>query len=280
MRVAYTNGVLGAFEEAGLRRFDAIYGTSAGGAMAAWFAAGQARFALETWAYAYDPRVWSYTRWFTRRGPLLDHDLLFNTVYAKEHHLDLHAVRHAPFSVVVVATDADTGRPRYVDLRRVPVLDWLRATGRLPLGAGPAVEIDGRRWLDGGLADPIPIRKAVEDGAKEIVCVLNEAAGVRDAESRLATYLISRAYPKLRPLVDRHHVLHDAAVRLAEHPPKGVRVHVVRPAVPTGVGRLSRSRGRLALAMHQGEVDGRAFAKGEGRAFIVAPRERRTKRSA
>ena len=39
------------------------------------------------------------------------------------------------------------------------------------------MEIDGRPWLDGGLADPIPIRKAISDGAKEIVCVLNEPAG-------------------------------------------------------------------------------------------------------
>jgi predicted patatin/cPLA2 family phospholipase len=276
MRASYSNGVLAAFEDAGLRRFDAVYGTSAGGALAAWFAAGQARYALGTWAYAHDPRVWSYARWWTLRGPLLDHDLLFRAVYAKEHPLDVHAVRHAPFAVYVTVTDVESGRARYVDLRRGRVLDWLRATGRLPVGAGSPVEIEGRRWLDGGLADPIPIRRAIDDGAKNIVCVLDEAPGRRSPEPRLASYLIGRRYPSLRHLVEQHHELHDDAVRVAEHPPRGVEVHLIRPAVPTRVGRLTRDRRRLDLAILQGETDGRAFAKGEGTAFVVGHKSRRT----
>jgi len=260
MRAAYTNGVVAAFEDAGLGPIDAVYGTSAGGALAAWFSAGQARFALGTWRYASDARVMSWRRWLTGRGPLLDHDALFQIVYRTERPLDVDAVARAPHRVIVAVTDLETGRPEYVDIRRGPVLDWLRATGRLPIGAGPAVDVDGRRWLDGGLADPIPLAQAIRDGARDIVCVLNEPRGERDPESFVAAWVIGRRYPAVRELVERHHVMHDDAVRLAERPPPGVTVHVIQPRRHLRVGRLTRDPDRIAQAILEGERDGRAFA--------------------
>ena len=67
MKAAYANGVLSAFEELGHTAWDAIYGTSAGGALAAWFAAGQARHAEKTWEYAADRRILSYRRFLRRK---------------------------------------------------------------------------------------------------------------------------------------------------------------------------------------------------------------------
>ena len=52
---------------------------------------------------------------------------------------------------------------------RVPVStlkDALRATSCLPVMAGPPVELEGgRRFLDGGVSEPVPIRTALADGA-------------------------------------------------------------------------------------------------------------------
>ena len=43
----------------------------------------------------------------------------------------------------------------------------------LPAEPGwPAVEINGRRYLDGGTSDPIPVKKALEDGCDRLVVVL------------------------------------------------------------------------------------------------------------
>lgn len=259
MRAAYVNGVLAAFEEAGYRSFDAVYGTSAGGALAAWWSARQARFALRTWDYAADPRILSWSRWLTGRGPLLDHDALFRIVYEEEHPLDVRAVSHASHPVVVTVTEAGTGRVRHVDLRPGPVLDWLRATGRLPLAAGPAVRIDGTAFLDGGLADPIPLAEAVRDGHRDIVLVLNDAGRRRRREPELVARAVGRTYPPLAALVRRHHQLHDEAVAMAEHPPAGVRVRIVRPSRPHGLRRLTRDLDRLHAAIRLGDEDGRRF---------------------
>jgi len=274
MRAAYANGVLAAFEDAGLA-FDAVYGTSAGGALAAWWSAGQARFAAASWRYVADRRILSYRRWLLGRGPLLDHDALFDIVYAREHPLDIAALAKAPHPVVVTATDAETGETRYVDLRAGPVLAWLRATGRMPLASGPAVEIDGRRWVDGGVTDPIPIARAIADRHDRVVCVLNRPAGSRKPEPRFAVKLIARRYPALAPFVARHHENHARAVALAERPPAGVAVSIVRPATPLGLSRFTRDPDAVARALARGEADGRAWlATGAAQPSAEAARPR------
>lgn len=263
MRAAYANGVLAALEDAGYRDFDAVYGTSAGGALAAWFSAGQARYAIGTWEYAADRRILSYRRWATGRGALLDHDRLFEIVYEKERPLDVAAVQRAPWPVIVTVVNARTGETRYVDVRRGPVLAWLRATGRLPLAAGHPVEVDGERWLDGGLTDPIPLRRAIDDGAKEILLILNRPPGERRPEPALSAWLVGKRYPHLRPHVEKHHEHHNEAVRLAERPPAGVHVDVVRPAKDTGVRRFTRDPKAILRAVEMGEADGRAWLADE-----------------
>lgn len=261
MRAAYANGVLAALEDAGYRDFDAVYGTSAGGALAAWFSAGQARFAVGTWEYAQDRRILSYRRWATGRGALLDHDRLFEIVYEK--HLDIAKLKAAPWPVVVTVVDADTGQTRYVDVRTGDVLAWLRATGRLPLAAGEPVEIEGKRWLDGGLTDPIPLARAIEDGAKEILLILNRPPGERKPEPPISAWLVGRRFPKLTENVKLHHEHHNRAIRLAAAPPPGVHVDVIRPRRDTGVRRFTRDVKTILKAAQTGEADGRAWLAGD-----------------
>src|SRR5688572_29439207 len=228
MRGAYSNGVLSAFEEAGYSPWRAIYGTSAGGALAAWYAAGQARYAEKTWEYAADRRILSYRR-ALRGGPILDHEALLDIVYEREHPIDQHAIRRSRVPVTVTATDIDAGTPHYQDLRAGPVIPWLKATGRLPLGAGPPVSIDGRRFLDGGILDPIPLRRAIADGARDILLVLNKPEGPPASDSTLVASWLARRYPTLRDGLVRHQAIKREAVQLALNPPDGVKVQVVRP---------------------------------------------------
>ena len=259
MRGAFANGVLAVLEDAGHRDFDAVYGTSAGGALAAWWSAGQARYALGTWRYAQDPEILSYGRYLLRRGPLLDHDRLFEKVYLGEMPLDVAAIEDAPHPVVVTVTDADSGAVHYPDIRQGPVIDWLRAAGRLPLGTGPAVEVEGRRWLDGGLSVPIPIERAIKDGADEVVCILNNPPAEREPEPRLVSALVERAYPAVADLARRHHELHNQNVGLVLEPPGGVMVDVICPEATLPVGRLTRAGEKIAVAMEAGERAGAAW---------------------
>lgn len=262
MKAAYANGVLSAFEAAAFSPWDAIVGTSAGGALAAWYAAGQARFAEGTWAYARDPSILSYRRFLTRRGPLLDHERLLDHVYVTAHPLDEAAIHRSPVPVFVTASRVRDGGCTYHDLRDGPVIPWLKATGRLPLASGDPVAIDGEAYLDGGIADPIPVRHAVETlGARHVTLVANSPSAPPKADPGWLTNLTARRYPALALGIQQHHARKAAAMAYAEAPPPGVRIDIIRPITRTGLSRLSRDEAKLAAAIDQGRADGEAYAR-------------------
>jgi predicted patatin/cPLA2 family phospholipase len=258
MRGAYSNGVLSAFEEAEHNSWDAIYGTSVGGALAAWYAAGQSRYAEETWRYIVDRRFLSYRR-LLRGGVLLDHEALLDIVYEHEHPLDKTAVAGHAAPVIVTASDVDSGQAHYQDIRKGPLIPWLKATGRLPIGAGPPVAIDGRHFLDGGIVDPIPLRRAIAEGATDITLVLNKPQGPPQPDNAIVAKYVARRYPMLAKAILEHQRIKHGTIALAMSPPEGVRVRIVRPQRPTGLHRLSRDLKSIRAGIEQGRQDGRRF---------------------
>lgn len=268
MRAAYASGAVQGLAERGLR-VDAVYGTSAGGAIAAWFTAGQFHDSPRTWAWASDRGLMSYRRWLLRRGPFWDLRLLYEGFYVDRIRLDVDRIRESPFPAYVTAADVDTGTTRYLDLRRTNVHRALMATSALPLAVDDPIEVDGHRLLDGGVTDPIPLQRAIDDGATEIVLVLNRPQGPpRKPEPALLSWLVARKYPRLAEAARNHHVLHNEAVRLAEAPPPGVTVHLLRPAHPTGLSRTTRDVALLERAIAQGRADGNRVAQRLGPAWL------------
>lgn len=251
MRGAFAAGALVALARA---RFepDAAYGTSAGGAMIAWFAAGQAVQGARTFEFASDRTVLSYRRWLLRRGPLIDQDRVFTHVYRDVLALDVEKVRKAPYPLYVTVCDVDTAKTGYLDLRAMDPLVGIRATGALPGAVAGPVAVDGHRYLDGGVTDPIPIARAIADGHRHVVCILNRPAGPRTMDPRPFRLWLAQQYPSLREPILRRNEIHENAVALAERPPPHVRVDVIRPPRALGVGRLTRDVVKLRAATAMG----------------------------
>lgn len=262
MKAAYANGVLSAFEEAGYYPWDLILGTSAGGALAAWYSAGQAVFAEDTWAYAKDPRILSYRRWALRRGPLLDHEALLDIVYQDEHPLDVAKVKAAKWPIVVTAVDADTGATVYHDIRKGDTIQWLKATGRLPLACGDPVEIDGRRLVDGGTVDPIPVRYALSrEHCTDLTLITNKPLGLKRSDPRFIVKRAAKVFPALEQGLLDHQYIKWESVQMVLHPPPGVEGTVIHPSRPTKVTRLDRNQTRIDDAIAIGRHDGVAHLR-------------------
>ena len=254
-RASYATGVLAALQSAGFVP-DAAYGTSAGGALGAWYAAGQMELACRTWNAVRDRELLSYRRALLG-GYVFDLRRLYHHYYPKVFGLDVAAVKRAPFPVHVTITDADTGETLHPDIRHAedPML-LIHAGAAIPLLAEAPIEWDGRRCIDGGATQPIPLEKAIADGHKDIVVVLNRAHGERKPEPGWAVALIARQFPALEGAARLHHELHNRAVRLALAPPEGVRVRVIRPATDTGVSRATRDLALIRRAIERGRADG------------------------
>ncbi|HUR68878.1 MAG TPA: patatin family protein [Candidatus Thermoplasmatota archaeon] len=262
-RAAYATGALASLQAAGFVP-DAVYGTSAGGALAAWYAAGQMERACKTWEAVRDTKLLSFRRALFG-GYVFDLRTLYHHYYPNVFGMDVAAVKRAPYPVHVTITDAETLETLHPDIRHAgDPLALVHAGAAIPVLSEAPVELDGRKLLDGGTTDPIPIAKAIADGHRDIVCVLNRAPGDRKPEPEWAIRLFARRFPALEEAARMHHEYHNRAVRLAFAPPEGVRVRVVRPDVDTGVSRATRDMTKIRSAIERGRADGARTAAAMG----------------
>ena len=137
--------------------------------------------------------------------------------------------------------------------------DAILASSRMPWAGGPPVEIDGRRYLDGGMGSPIPVAEAIAAGATHVLALQTRPYGVpRRSASRIGDRLIERHLRGLNPaLVDAlpraHRRLRAAwstTSRGARSTPSGPP-HVLGLRPPAGtpcVGQLERRPAILARA--------------------------------
>lgn len=256
-RVAYSSGVCAALDAAGFVP-DAVYGTSAGGVLGAWYGSGQAERGLAVWRIMQDRTVMSYRRALLG-GPVFDLDNLYNDRYPERFGFELERLRGARPPIHATLTDADTGEALHVDVRKVErPFEPLRAGAAIPVLSRTPVLWEGRRYVDGGVADPVPLARAIADGHRDIVLVLNGPDAPRAPESALSVALVARRFPGLAAAMRRRHEAHNAAVRLARAPPEGVRVRIVRPSAPLAVTRTTRDPTRIEAAIRLGRADGAA----------------------
>ena len=108
----------------------------------------------------------------------------------------------SPIALHCVATGVESAGP--VDLSGMATVrelwDALLASSRMPWAGGAPVEIDGRRYVDGGLAAAIPVAEAVAAGATHVLALQTRPQGVpRKSASRIADRLIERHLRTLNP---------------------------------------------------------------------------------
>jgi predicted patatin/cPLA2 family phospholipase len=203
MRGVVSAGMAAALERLGLTAsFDLVVGSSAGAINGGALVAGVARGG----AAAYHGPLAS--RAFVNPARLLWGRPVMSVDYVLGYDApDLDAGRHdralaSPIELHCVAVDVATAAA--VDLSgmrsRRELWDALLASSRMPWAGGAPVELDGRRYVDGGLASPIPVAEAIAAGATHVLALQTRPYGVpRRSASRLADRFIERHLRRLNP---------------------------------------------------------------------------------
>ncbi len=162
LRGIYSLSALAVLEELGLRdAFSRVVGSSAGAINGAYFLAGQARESLSIYTDDLSNREFVDPRRLRR---IVDVDFMID-VLREKHHLDEAALAAAPATLYTVLTDAETAEPRIVSSRAgFDVYETFRATAALPGLYNKKVPLDpddGRRYIDGGVSDLVPLDVAL-----------------------------------------------------------------------------------------------------------------------
>ncbi|TFE25580.1 patatin-like phospholipase family protein [Cohnella luojiensis] len=257
MRGVYTAGVLEFFSEQNIY-FPYTIGVSAGACMAASYLSKQkGRNKVVNIDWVKDPRYISW-RNLLKNGQLFGMDFIFDEIPNSLVPFDHQAFLESQEEFVIGTTDCATGETVYYNKSEseFDLLKVLRASSSLPFIA-PIVEYGGKRLLDGGISDPIPLRKAERDGYRRNVLILTRNEEYRKSRNRFS-WLVRRAYGKypefVKTMMRRHEIYNDTMAYILEQERSGA-AFVIRPQQPLTVGRMERDPEKLHALYVQGYED-------------------------
>ena len=261
MRGAWAAGVLAFLHETGRRQYDLVYAASSGACSAAYFVAGLWEPGLTIWREMASKAVRKTN--FLHHKPVIDLAYLVDHVFRQHVPLSVEALQKAPTRFFIVLTDCHTGGPVYFHVCDDRVFDALRATASLALATRGYDFVDGHPYADGGISDPIPVRRAIADGATDITVVLTHKLTFRlKSKPRWLGRVAYPEFPRVaRVWTARQNVNYNAALELMKHPPAGVRIQVFSPLRRLPVGSFTIEPKRIEAALVLGHDEALAQAR-------------------
>lgn len=247
MRGVYTSGVLDHFMEEDLY-FPYVIGVSAGACNALSYISRQVGRSREINVnYASDKRYINYRNLLKGKG-IFNMDFLFNDIPNRLVPFDYEAFHAAEEKLVIPTTDCQTGQAHYFEKedRSEKVISAVKASSSLPL-VGKMVELDGKELLDGGIADPIPIKKSVEDGNEKHVIILTRPKGYQKKpfRAKVTANLVYSNHKNLVSALEKRHEIYNQSLRYIEELEAAGKAYVIRPQENEVVKRTEKDPEKL-----------------------------------
>ena len=239
-------------------------GVSAGSANALSYLAGQRgrNYTFYT-EYAFRKEYMGARNLLTNRS-YVNLDYVYSTLSNStgENPLDYPALEENPGELLVVATNALTGSPKYFDKSdiRQDCYDICKASSAIPFVCNP-YEVNWMPYYDGALSDPVPVQKAFDAGCDKVVVVLTRPADVLREPGKDLFFAdrIQHRYPfaanKLRTRAQRY----NEGVALAREYAARGRALIVAPDDTCGIDTLTREKDALIRFYHKGYEDAKAI---------------------
>lgn len=254
MRGLFTAGVMDVLMENGIR-FDGVIGVSAGAAFGCNYKSGQiGRVLRYNTRFCRDKR---YSGWrvLFRTGNIFSTEFCYGEVPLKHDKFDFDAFEKHPSEFWVVATDLETGEAVYHKYEGMHDhgFDWIRASASMPL-VSKIVEIDGRKLLDGGIADSIPVKFFEDRGYEKNIVVLTQPDGYRKGKNKALPFIKAKykKYPNFIETARRRHKNYNETLDYIKEKEEKGELLVLRPPVNLPVGKVEKDPEKLKKAYNIG----------------------------
>lgn len=256
LRALFSAGVTDVMMENNIQ-FDGLIGVSAGATFGCNYKSGQIGRALRyNITFKDDPRYMSW-RSFWKTGDLVGAEFSYHILPAELDIFDNEAFRQNPMEFHIVCTDAETGEPIYKQLDDMDSegLDWIRASASMPIVSRP-VPLQGRKLLDGGIVNSIPLKHFQELGYERNIVVLTQPKGFFKKRTKLMPlfHLTMRKYPAIIKAMGRRHLMYNEQLRyLAEQEKKG-NVLLIYPEDTLPIGRTEQNEEKMRKVYQMGRA--------------------------
>ena len=180
---------------------------------------------------------------------LMDMNMIFDTYPREIFPFDFDTYFKSEINCEIVTTNCLTGQAEYMTEKEDGdrLMKICRASSSMPL-LTPIVNIEDVPYLDGGLADSVPIRRAKEIGNEKIVVVLTKNAGYRKKVLSPAMQKLYRkaysSYPNVVRTILRRSFMYNKTMNYLDVLERKGEIFVIRPHVKP-VSRLERNREAL-----------------------------------
>lgn len=254
MRGMFTAGVIDVMMEHGIE-FDGAIGVSAGAAFGCNYKSKQiGRVIRYNTRFCRDKRYGGFGV-LLREGNFYSKRFCYEEVPMVHDVFDFDTYEQNPMEFYVVATDVNTGKAEYHILkdRHDHGFEWIRASASMPL-VSRMVEIDGRKYLDGALADSIPVEFFRSMGYDRCVVILTQPLGFRKKPDTLLPLmkLRYRKFPKLVAAMTTRHAQYNAALDDIALREAAGELLVIRPPEKLPIGRTEKDPQKLRQVYHIG----------------------------
>lgn len=257
MRGAYTAGIIDALLEHDMN-FEYCYGISSGATHATTYLSRQRGRAIQIVTdYIKDKRYFSIMN-LIKTGNLFNVDFIYDTIPHELNPYDYETAKNNPAKFFVGVINMETSKGEFLRVKDIEE-EYMKvcASMSLPLIAN-MVEIDGQRYLDGGIADSLPIQRSINDGNKKSVLVLTQDATYRKKLDKILPLVAIkyRKFPGFVHMVKTRHIRYNASLDQIAEEEKAGRAFVLRPKKPVKVGRLELNRKKMLALYREGYEDG------------------------
>lgn len=248
MRGLYTAGVLDYFIDKGIY-FRNCYGVSAGATQGCSYISKQRGRAYKIFTkYMQDKRYASFGN-LLKEGNYFGKDFSLKKIPDELEPYDYDTFKNSGINFYAVATNCRTGAPEYLkieDMRKEVDMDKVWASCSLPL-LSKNVHIENEEYLDGGVADSIPVVKAIKDGNKKVVLILTRDINYRKKPNKLISVikLKYRKYPKFVSVMEKRHSIYNKTLKRIQKLENEGKIFVIRPKTEVKIGRLEKDTQKM-----------------------------------
>lgn len=258
LRGLYTAGVLDYLYEKKLD-VDCIIGVSAGALFGVNYFSNQPGRVLR-----YNKKFCNDDRYISLRsliltGNIVNKNFAYYKVTKKLDPFDEEEFKKTNKDYYAVCTNLDSGEAEYIKVTEpLKQLECLRASSAMPF-VSRLVTIDNKKYLDGAVADSIPVLKAIEMGYDRVIVVLTQPIEYRKKElsdkelkSAIKRY---KKYPRfVKALFDRPKMYNDTLDKIKELE-KNKEIFVIRPSESVEINPLKKTTKDLQRAYDLGIND-------------------------
>jgi predicted patatin/cPLA2 family phospholipase len=261
MRGLWTAGITDVMMEHGIEP-DGLIGVSAGAAFGCNYKSRQIGRAIRyNTRFAKDPR-YSGVRSLLRSGDYFNAEFGYHIVPKQYDIFDDDAFNQNPMEFIVVCTDVETGKPVYKPLTKVTsdTYDWIRASASMPL-MSRVIELEGRKLLDGGVGDSIPLEYFESMGYDRNLVILTQPMGYQKKHLKLMPLIrmTLRKYPNMIKAMNERHIMYNKELAYVEQAEKEGRCLVIRPDAKIPIGHISHNPDEMRNVYEMGRSVGERY---------------------